>query len=249
MSFRAGTDEKAIEPNGRSVAVTSSHRRLGGLPAGLVAAALAGFGLLVAGCGGAKPPASVASLGPTTTTGTTPATAGSAGAPAGGSQSSAGAPSGGQFSLRVGGSVEALTKYAGCMRKNGVPDFPDPNAQGEISFSSASGIDPGSAQFQKAQQTCQKLLPNGGQPTPAQAAQARANALAFSACMRTHGEPNFPDPQFGTGGRVSIRIKQGAGLDPGSPQFQAAQSACQKDLPGKAGAIATKGAGGGAAVG
>ena len=54
--------------------------------------------------------------------------------------------------------------------------------------------------------------------------------------MRSHGEPNFPDPQFGTGGRVSIKLSAGAGLDPQSPQFQAAQNACQKDLPGKLGA-------------
>jgi hypothetical protein len=108
-----------------------------------------------------------------------------------------------------------------------VPSFPDPNAQGQISFSSASGVNPASAQFQHAQQTCQKLLPNHGQPTPAQQALERSSALALSACMRKHGEPNFPDPQFGSGGRVAIKIGSGAGIDPGSPQFQAAQQACQ----------------------
>jgi hypothetical protein len=125
------------------------------------------------------------------------------------------------------------------MRQNGEPSFPDPNAQGQISISSAAGIDPGSAQFQQAQQACQKDMPNKGlAPSPAQQAQMRSHALAFSACMRSHGEPNFPDPQFGTGGRVSIKISvnAGTGLDPQSPQFQAAQTACQKDLPGKFGA-------------
>jgi hypothetical protein len=56
-------------------------------------------------------------------------------------------------------------------------------------------------------------------------------ALKFSACMRGHGEPNFPDPDFRNGG-VGIHIGSGTGIDPRSPQFQAAQKACQTDLPG-----------------
>jgi len=135
----------------------------------------------------------------------------------------------------AGGSRMVMATYAACMRKNGEPNFPDPNAQGQLSFGSANGIDPSSPQFQQAQTACQKLLPNHGTPSPAQQAQGRTQALAFSACMRRNGVPNFPDPQFGSGGRVSIRISVGAGLDPQSPQFQAAQKACQKNLPGKFG--------------
>jgi len=135
----------------------------------------------------------------------------------------------------VGGSRSVMTAYASCMRKNGEPNFPDPNAQGQLSFGSSSGIDPSSPQFQQAQKACQKLLPNHGTPSPAQQAQGRAQALAFSACMRKNGVPNFPDPQFSSGGRVGIRIGPSSGIDPRSPQFQAAQTACQKDLPGKVG--------------
>ncbi len=135
----------------------------------------------------------------------------------------------------AGGSRIVLAAYASCMRKNGEPNFPDPNAQGQLSFGSANGIDPSSPQFQQAQTACRKLLPNHGTPTPAEQAQARAQALAFSACMRKNGVPNFPDPQFGSGGRVSIRFSAGTGLDPQSPQFQAAQNVCQKDVPGKFG--------------
>ena len=82
-------------------------------------------------------------------------------------------------------------KLSACMRSNGVPNFPDPNAQGVIQ---GSGIDPNSPAFQKAMQTCQKLTPNGGKPTPAQQAQAKAQALKMSECMRSHGVSNFPDP-------------------------------------------------------
>ncbi|MHB1571966.1 MAG: hypothetical protein ACYC0H_22545 [Solirubrobacteraceae bacterium] len=56
----------------------------------------------------------------------------------------------------------AALKYAACMRSNGVPDFPDPNAQGQIQINAAgaSGLDPSSPQFQKAQTAC-KSLDNG----------------------------------------------------------------------------------------
>jgi hypothetical protein len=197
----------------------------------------AALALLAAGCGGGGPSPSVASLGATTTGSalTTPAPKGAVVSSGGSSQ----APSGGGAEMTMaGGSRSVLAAYASCMRKNGEPNFPDPNAQGQLSVGSANGIDPSSPQFQRAQTACRKLLPNHGTPTPAEQAQARAQALAFSACMRKNGVPSFPDPQFGPGGRVSIRLSSGTGLDPQSPAFQAAQSACQKDLPGKFGPTA-----------
>jgi hypothetical protein len=125
-------------------------------------------------------------------------------------------------------------KFAACMRSHGVPNFPDPNGQGAISISPSTGVNPDSPKFRAAQQACEKLLPNGGKPSPAQEAKARKQALEFSACMRAHGLPNFPDPTF-SNGRVSIGIKgkRGSGVDPSSPKFQAAQKACQDKLPGK----------------
>jgi hypothetical protein len=51
--------------------------------------------------------------------------------------------------------------------------------------------------------------------------------------MRTHGVPNFPDPTFSDGG-VRMKLKAGGanGIDPESPQFRAAQKACQSIAPG-----------------
>lgn len=54
---------------------------------------------------------------------------------------------------------------------------------------------------------------------------ARASGLAFSQCMRAHGIKNFPDPT-GQGG-----ISLPNGLNPNSPQFQAANTACRSLLP------------------
>ena len=51
--------------------------------------------------------------------------------------------------------------------------------------------------------------------------------LRFSECMRAHGEPTFPDPvQHGNG--VGLQLK---GINPNSPQFQAAQKACAAYAP------------------
>ena len=120
-------------------------------------------------------------------------------------------------------------KFAACMRAHGVPNFPDPNSQGAIQIGPSSGIDPRSQKFQAASQACRSLLPNGGQPTPQQLAQAQRKALQFSACMRKHGLNDFPDPQITSSGGIGIRIRVGgpnSDLDPSSPVFQAAQKAC-----------------------
>ncbi len=172
----------------------------------------------------------MASLGGSSTT-TAPAgqAAGgpaAAGAPGGGSGGGAG------LRLQLGGGANAL-KFSACMRSHGVPGFPDPNGQGAIAISSSMGIDPNSPQFQAAQQACAKELP-GGRPSPQQLAKAKQAMLSYSACMRAHGLPDFPDPTF-SGGNIGLRLRGGPGsdLNPSSPTFQAAQKACQSDLPGK----------------
>jgi hypothetical protein len=130
-----------------------------------------------------------------------------------------------------------MVKFAQCMRTHGVPEFPEPTEGKLIVHNSnrnghASGVNPESSQFQAATKDCKKLAPNGGKPpSPAEQAKAQEQALKFSACMRSHGVPDFPDPEFSHGGgtvRIQLKGKGGAGgIDPNSPQFQAAQKACQ----------------------
>ncbi len=143
-------------------------------------------------------------------------------------------------------SQQKLVAYSQCMRSHGVPEFPEPT-EGHLLIRSSdhnghvTGINPQSSQFQAAQKACAKLAPNGGQPpSPAEQAKMQEKALQFSQCMRTHGVPNFPDPEFHSGGGIGIRIggKKGApgAIDPNSPQFQNAQKACQSILPGPKGA-------------
>lgn len=77
-------------------------------------------------------------------------------------------------------------------------------------------------------------VPSGGSGSPATTAPpqaggaAQASGLAYSQCMRSHGITNFPDPS-GSGG---IDISAGSGVDPNSPQYQAATKACESVAPG-----------------
>jgi hypothetical protein len=198
---------------------------LGGVP-------LTGLACAAAGCGGGSGSPAVAHLTTTATTTTTTSGATPAGAPSGPATAQQGGFGGGARLAIAGGSRARMTAFAACTRSHGEPGFPDPNGQGVISISSGTGLDPGSPQFEHARQACQKLLPGGAPPSPAQQAQARARALGFSAGMRSHGVPKFPDPQFFSGGKVAISIGPSSGIDPQSPQFQAAQKACFSEFPG-----------------
>ena len=63
-------------------------------------------------------------------------------------------------------------------------------------------------------------------------ASPESQAVAYSACVRAHGVPNFPDPKITTHGNgVSVAI----GINPSissNPHFKSAQQACKKLLPG-----------------
>ncbi|MGB7051389.1 MAG: hypothetical protein WBG41_07460 [Acidimicrobiales bacterium] len=208
---------------------------------GAVVAVLVTTALMASACSSGSASPGVASLGTSQTSAdhggssSDPSGAATSGAPGG-----PGSQSGGVIISGGSGSSSNGLAFSQCMRSHGVASFPDPNSQGQISFGSGNGIDSQSPQFQSAQQACQKLLPNGGQPTPAQQAQALAAALKMSQCMRAHGITDFPDPST-KGGGIQIKLNGGSGgdLNPQSPLFQSAQKACAKDLPGKIGAAGT----------
>jgi hypothetical protein len=127
-----------------------------------------------------------------------------------------------------GGSPKASAlAYSACMRSHGVKDFPDPtNGKITIQGGQGSDLDPSNPTFKAAQQACQSLQPK---PSAAQQHQFQQAALKYSQCMRAHGIKDFPDP---TGGGLRIQAHSGSDLDPHNPTFQAAQNACQHDLPG-----------------
>jgi hypothetical protein len=55
-----------------------------------------------------------------------------------------------------------------------------------------------------------------------------ADAAAYSACMRSHGVPKFPDPD--SEGRLLLNTSPG-GIDPESVQFETAARSCRKLAP------------------
>jgi hypothetical protein len=175
---------------------------------GLALVAVVGLSLLAAACGGGSPGAKVAQIGTTSS-------AKGSGSP---SASGSGSP----------------TAFAACMRSHGVPNFPDPDSQGHfkitggVSNGKTFGVDTNSAQFKAADRACRKLQPNGGRPTAAQQQQEQQQMLKYAQCMRSHGVPKFPDPK--AGGALTLGDK--SGVDPNTPQFQAAQKTCLKLVPG-----------------
>ena len=182
--------------------------------------------VLLAGCGGGSSPG-VANVGSSSTSTSHSSTSSSDGGPSSGSPS-AGA-GGSNFAVRTGNGRQAL-KFSECMRANGVPNFPDPDAQGVIAGRSDAALDPTGPRFQKAQEACVKryIDRGGAAPSPAQQAKEQAAALALSRRMRSHGVPDFPDPTFSAGGGAAIRLGGGSGRAPdqNSPIFQQAQREC-----------------------
>jgi hypothetical protein len=161
-------------------------------------AGLAGLSLLVSACGG-SPASHVAKLGSSTTNTT---------------QSRSSSTTSAQSTH-----LNAALAFARCMRSHGVPNFPDPDPQGDFPPFHAGVSKQTSA---AANDDCKNLLSSGGSTgTPQQRQQKFAFALKVAQCLRTHGFPNFPDP-----------TASGQGLPPGidmnSPQFQAAETACEK---------------------
>ena len=58
---------------------------------------------------------------------------------------------------------------------------------------------------------------------------AKHSELAFSRCMRAHGISDFPDPS--SQGGIALNGGPGSDLNPSSPLFKAANSACKRLLP------------------
>jgi hypothetical protein len=61
----------------------------------------------------------------------------------------------------------------------------------------------------------------------------KAQFLAYSRCMRSHGVSDFPDPTTPPGGGIAFSINGGPGsdLDPNNPTYEAANQACRTLLP------------------
>jgi hypothetical protein len=173
-------------------------------PARTAAAIIAtvGLALLAAACGG-SPGSHVAQLGSTTT------------------KSSTSSPS---------ANSQKVLAFSRCVRAHGVPNFPDPNSSGALPKRQVAQLTAGNPQFPAAHRACEHLLPNGGQPTQAQAQQAWNDMRNFARCMRSHGVPNWPDPAPTSQQDQRPFFHLPDSIDPNAPQITTKIRACQHVL-------------------
>ena len=196
--------------SGRASTTQGGRSQLGKAGLAVALAAIAAFALIAAGCSDSSG-ARVAQADSTQAMATSTALSGSS-------------------------KRQALVAFSVCMRKNGVPNFPDPEPSGNGMKLSSEGLDANTPQFKNAQRACKRLLPNGGNSTPQEQADHLREALRYAACMRTHGVPRFPDPKLsGDGGIEWGELGPRFGTDPDSPQFKAAEDACKALAPGASG--------------
>lgn len=120
-----------------------------------------------------------------------------------------------------------LVAFSRCMRSDGVPTFPDPQAfvGGNLKLT-VHQLATNSPHVNAAMSDCNHLLPNSGGATET-AQQTRkqiAALLAFARCLRNHGFPSFPDPT--SSGRLTHEMLAQAGIDIHAPAVVQAADAC-----------------------
>jgi hypothetical protein len=119
--------------------------------------------------------------------------------------------------------------FAACMRSHGLSSYPDPQVSQSAGHAqmtiSPGGLDPNSPAFKSATRACGHLLPELGSASGAISPQEQAQDLRFASCMRTHGVPNFPDPDHH--GAFTLP----SGVDQQAPQFLRATKACANVEP------------------
>jgi hypothetical protein len=174
------------------------------------AAVLAASASLLAACGGgAKNSQGVATL-PTTGTGTAASST---------------------QSVATGSAMSQALAYARCMRAHGEPKYPDPTLGPDgqpaehLGSQTSPGLDPSSRQFKSAERACLARQRSASTSLQQSIATNQRQELRFAACMRTHGEPAFPDPIML---RYGIELQLPPHIDPNSPPFQRAQRTCTK---------------------
>jgi len=114
------------------------------------------------------------------------------------------------------------------MRSHGVPNFPDPRSDGSVQIPSRTDLR--SPAYLAAYRACRSLAPSRGSSSPQLDEQLQRRVLAFAKCMRSHGVPEFPDPDV-LNGRTHVRVVAGQ-IDPNSPIVTAAVAACRSKLAG-----------------
>lgn len=119
------------------------------------------------------------------------------------------------------------------MRSHGVADFPDPNPNG--GFGADRTQAESNPDYETARTSCKHLLPYGGVPPTSGGKGGTSDSalLQIAKCMRSHGVPNYPDPNSNASGsgNSNLGALEQAGIDPNSSQFQTASQTCERLVP------------------
>jgi len=131
----------------------------------------------------------------------------------------------GTASTAQSAAYRANIAFAQCMRTHGVPNFPDPTSSTSFAVS-GSPQGPPTTPSAKAYNTCKDLLPNGSSSSSGSVTTRElGEAVALAQCLRTHGEPSFPDPTV-VNGSVNFAF-----TGTNSSQFQTAVKDCRSAVP------------------
>jgi hypothetical protein len=137
-------------------------------------------------------------------------------------------------------SPPSAVAYSACIRTHGVPNFPDPTGSGQIPKGDAQQLGVSTSRLEGARRSCELLIPitgsNQEQGQETQCATAgdcsqavvqhwMAGLRTLAQCLRSHGEPNWPDPIIASQGTPHFNYSQ-AGIDHHAPQVLAKVDQC-----------------------
>jgi hypothetical protein len=128
-------------------------------------------------------------------------------------------------------------EFAECMRDNGVSEFPDPDASGELTVDgvlNGSSLDSDAPAWKQAIGACKDLQPPGFTGDHDVGDEEQDARLEFAQCIRDHGVEDFPDPTRDSP-MVDTRRIPSAATDGGMSILNAAMRKCS-DLGAQAGA-------------
>jgi hypothetical protein len=119
-------------------------------------------------------------------------------------------------------------KFSECMRENGVNEFPDPEASGELTIDgvlNGSSLDPSAPAWKEASSACKDLQPPGYTGDQEVSDEEQEVRLEFAQCIRDNGVEDFPDPAKGEPLVNTNRIPSSA-TDGGMATLNAAMKTC-----------------------
>jgi len=154
--------------------------------------------------------------------------AGGAAACSGSGQQSGGSPVSGGQSSGTEQVMNVLRQLARCIRSHGMPSFPDPIINpltGQPDFPANAPNPP--ASIRPICQPIANRLPPQVLNSPPPSAAGMQGLVRFARCMRSHGHPDWPDPN--TIGEFLVPVQM---VSPLKGADRPAMQACIKYVPG-----------------